>query len=42
MTGADARFTVDAPSGASALVVVGGWHGARDKNVKKYTDEFNK
>ena len=42
MTGADARFTVDVPSGASALVVVGGWHGARDKNVKKYTDEFNK
>ena len=42
MTCADARFTVDVPSGASALVVVGGWHGARDKNVKKYTDEFNK
>ena len=35
MTGADARFTVDVPSGATALVVVGGWHGAKDKNVKK-------
>jgi|TARA_B110000977_G_scaffold195865_1_gene275125 hypothetical protein len=41
MGGDDARFTCDAPAGASALVVVGGWHGARDKNVKKYTEEFN-
>lgn len=41
MPSTDARFTFDKPEGAKALLVLGGWHGARDKNVKKYTDEFN-
>ena len=41
MTSEDERFKFDKPSGASALVVIAGWHGARDKNVQKYADEFH-
>ena len=40
------RFTVDVPAATddptAPFVVVCGWYGARDKHVKKYTDELVK